>query len=75
MSALLDGELPQDEIGLLVRRLERDELLRRSFGNYVLAGETLRSPGGPLAGAGFAARVSAAIDEGAVGVAVGAIVF
>jgi sigma-E factor negative regulatory protein RseA len=64
MSALLDGELPQDEVGLLVRRLERDEQLRRAFGNYVLAGETLRSPGGRLASAGFAARVSAAIDEG-----------
>ena len=63
MSALLDGELPHDEVGLLVRRLERDEQLRRSFGSYVLAGEALRSPGGPLASAGFAARVSAAIDE------------
>ena len=42
MSALLDGELPRDEMGLLVRRLERDEQLRRAFGNYVLAGEALR---------------------------------
>ncbi len=66
MSALLDGELPQDEVGLLVRRLERDEHLRRAFGNYVLAGEALRAPGGVLASTGFAARVSAAIDEGAV---------
>jgi|APFre7841882793_1041355.scaffolds.fasta_scaffold46023_2 sigma-E factor negative regulatory protein RseA len=66
MSALLDGELPRDEMGLLVRRLERDEHLRRAFGNYVLAGEALRSPSGPLASAGFAARVSAAIDAGTV---------
>jgi sigma-E factor negative regulatory protein RseA len=65
MSALLDGELPADEMGLLVRRLERDEQLRRAFGNYVLAGEALRSPGVRLAGAGFAARVSVAIDTGA----------
>lgn len=63
MSALLDGELPQDEVGLLVRRLERDAALRQAFGHYVLAGEVLRSPGGPLASAGFAAAVSAAIDE------------
>jgi sigma-E factor negative regulatory protein RseA len=63
MSALLDGELSQDEVGLLVRRLEKDDQLRRSFGHYVLAGEALRSPGGPLASAGFAARVGAAIDE------------
>jgi sigma-E factor negative regulatory protein RseA len=66
MSALLDGELPRDEMGLLVRRLERDEHLRRAFGNYVLAGEALRSPSGPLASAGFAAKVSAAIDAGTV---------
>ncbi len=63
-SALLDGELPGDEVGLLVRRLERDEELRRAFGSYVLTGEVLRSPGGRLASAGFAARVSAALDEG-----------
>jgi negative regulator of sigma E activity len=66
MSALLDGELPGDEMGLLVRRLERDEQLRRAFGNYVLAGEALRSPSGPLASARFAAKVSAAIDAGTV---------
>jgi sigma-E factor negative regulatory protein RseA len=63
MSALLDGELPQDEVGLLVRRLERDAVLRQAFGHYVLAGEVLRSPGGPLASSGFAAAVGAAIDE------------
>jgi negative regulator of sigma E activity len=63
MSALLDGELPQDEVGLLVRRLERDAGLRRAFGNYVLAGEVLRSPGGVVASSGFAARVTAAIDD------------
>jgi negative regulator of sigma E activity len=62
MSALLDGELPQDEVGLLVRRLERDEQLRRAFGSYVLAGEVLKSPGGQLASVGFASRVSAALE-------------
>lgn len=63
MSALLDGELPQDEVGLLVRRMARDEELKRAFGNYVLAGESLRAPGGVTASPGFAARVSAAIDR------------
>jgi negative regulator of sigma E activity len=66
MSALLDGELPPDEVGLLVRRLERDAALRRSFGHYVLAGESLRAPGGRIASPDFAARVSAAIDQGGV---------
>jgi len=63
MSALLDGELPQGEIGLLLRRMERDAALRRAYGNYVLTGELLRSPGGMTASPGFAARVSAALEQ------------
>jgi sigma-E factor negative regulatory protein RseA len=63
ISALIDGELPEDEVGLLVRRLERDERLRCVFSRYVLAGEAVRSPGTPLASPGFSARVSAAIGE------------
>jgi sigma-E factor negative regulatory protein RseA len=66
MSALIDGELPRDEVGLLVRRMARDAELKRAYGNYVLAGESLRAPGSVLASPGFAARVSAAIGEGAV---------
>jgi sigma-E factor negative regulatory protein RseA len=68
MSALLDGELPQGEVSLLVRRMARDAELKRAFGNYVVAGEALRSPGDTLASRGFAARVSAAIDADAPGV-------
>lgn len=64
LSALLDGELPRDEIGLLVRRLDRNPELRRTFGSYALIGETLRAPGGHIAGTRFAARVGAAIDTG-----------
>ena len=66
LSALLDGELPRDEIGLLMRRLDRDPQLRRTFGAYALIGETLRAPGGRIAGASFASRVSASIDGGAL---------
>jgi sigma-E factor negative regulatory protein RseA len=66
ISALLDGELASGEISLLVRRMERDAELRRAFGNYVLAGESLRSPGVLLASPGFAARVGAALDDGPV---------
>jgi sigma-E factor negative regulatory protein RseA len=62
MSALLDGELARDEVSLLVRRMSRDAELKRAFGSYVTAGESLRAPGGLLASAGFAARVAAAID-------------
>jgi sigma-E factor negative regulatory protein RseA len=63
MSAFLDGELAPGEADLLVRRMERDVDLRRAFGTYVLVGETLRAPGSPMASPGFAARVSAALDE------------
>jgi len=66
MSALLDGELAPGELGLLVRRMERDAELRRAFGNYVLAGESMRAPGGITASPGFATRVSAALDDGEV---------
>ena len=64
MSALLDGELPQDQIGLLVRRMERDTELKRAFGSYVLIGETLRAPGGTTASHGFATRVQAILGDG-----------
>ncbi len=63
ISALLDGELADTEMGLLVRRLERDAELRAAFGRYSLIGEAVRNPGDRLASAGFAQRVNAAIDE------------
>lgn len=69
ISALLDGELASGEISLLVRRMERDAELRRTFGSYVLAGESLRAPGTCLASPGFAARVGAALDASPVEVA------
>ena len=66
LSALLDGELPRDEIGLLMRRLDRDPQLRRTFGTYALIGETLRAPGGRIASPGFASRVNVSIEGAAV---------
>ena len=66
LSALLDGELPRDEMGLLMRRLDKDPGLRRTFGSYALIGETLRAPGGRIASPSFAVRVSAVIDEAPV---------
>jgi sigma-E factor negative regulatory protein RseA len=70
LSALLDGELPRDEIGLLVRRLDRNPELRRTFGSYALIGETLRAPGGRIASAGFAAGVVATLGGADTAVAV-----
>jgi sigma-E factor negative regulatory protein RseA len=71
LSALLDGELPRDEVGLLMRRLDRDPALRRTFGTYALIGETLRAPGSRLASPGFAARVGAGIGDDQAGAARG----
>ena len=73
LSALLDGELPRDEIGLLMRRLERNPELRRTFGAYALIGETLRAPGGRIASTAFASRVSASIGTGSIDAAPSAV--
>lgn len=61
LSACLDGELSEGELDLLLRRLERDPHLRRSIGNYALAGEALRTQRPISASCGFATRVSAAV--------------
>ncbi len=42
VSAFLDGELPDSETELLLKRLTRDAELRESFGRYALIGEALR---------------------------------
>jgi sigma-E factor negative regulatory protein RseA len=61
VSAFLDGELPNSETELLLKRIARDGELRESFGRYALIGEALRGPG-PLMARGFAVRVNFAID-------------
>src|ERR1700733_2649215 len=45
VSAFLDGELPNTETELLLKRLTRDGELRESFGRYALIGEALRGDG------------------------------
>ncbi len=62
VSAFLDGELPNAETELLLKRLTRDTELRESFGRYALIGEALRGTGSHIVGAGFASRVNLAID-------------
>ena len=62
VSAFLDGELPNSETELLLKRLTRDLPLRDSFGRYALIGESLRG-GSPLRlSPGFASRINRAID-------------
>ena len=62
VSAFLDGELPNTETELLLKRLTRDGELRESFGRYALIGEAMRGAGSQFLTQGFAARVNLAID-------------
>ncbi len=62
VSAFLDGELPDTETELLLKRLTRDGELRESFGRYALMGEALRGTGSQMLSRGFAARLNLAID-------------
>ena len=63
VSAFLDGELPNSETELLLKRLTRDGELRESFGRYALIGEAIRgTTRGVLLNKGFTGRVNLAID-------------
>ena len=62
VSAFLDGELPNSETELLLKRLTRDGVLRESFGRYALIGEAIRGSGRDLLTRDFAGRVNLAID-------------
>jgi sigma-E factor negative regulatory protein RseA len=61
LSAFLDGELPEAEATLLLKRLERDDDLRGTLSRYSLIGAVLRTDGDVPAARHVAARVSAAI--------------
>src|ERR1700734_2866110 len=62
VSAFLDGELPNAETELLLKRLTRDGELRESFGRYALIGEAVRGSSADILTKGFASRVNLAID-------------
>jgi sigma-E factor negative regulatory protein RseA len=64
LSAMFDGELPAAECELLSRRIDRDENLRARWSRYALIGAAMRSEPVATARRGFAARVSAALEEG-----------
>jgi sigma-E factor negative regulatory protein RseA len=61
LSAFLDGELPDPESALLLKRLERDDDLRGALSRYSLIGAVLRNEGDVPAARQVAARVSAAV--------------
>ena len=62
VSAFLDGELPNSETELLLKRLTRDGELRESFGRYALIGEAVRGGTSSLMTRGLVGRVNLAID-------------
>lgn len=61
LSACLDGELPEEQLDLLLRQVQRDTPLRETMGRYSLVGEALRGQIPVRASAGFADRVAAAV--------------
>jgi sigma-E factor negative regulatory protein RseA len=62
VSAFLDGELPNSETELLLKRLTRDPELRESFGRFALIGEALRGASSGALTKNFSSRVNQAID-------------
>jgi sigma-E factor negative regulatory protein RseA len=61
LSACLDGELPEAELDLLLKRVAKDQELGHTLGRYALTGEALRGAGAVRASTSFADRVAAAI--------------
>jgi sigma-E factor negative regulatory protein RseA len=62
VSAFLDGELPNSETELLLKRLTRDAELRESFGRYCLIGEASRGAAHAHLTRGLTTRINRAID-------------
>ena len=62
ISAFLDGELPDNETELLLKRMTRDAELRECFGRYALVAEVVRDPKCRPLFRDFAQRVNCLID-------------
>jgi sigma-E factor negative regulatory protein RseA len=63
LSTCLDGELPEAELDLLLKRLERDPELRNALGRYTAIGEALRNTQPVVASRSFADKVMAAVEQ------------
>ena len=62
LSACLDGELPEAELGLLLKQVARDRPLLDSLSRYSLISEAMRDAKPIAASASFADRIAAAIE-------------
>jgi sigma-E factor negative regulatory protein RseA len=69
LSALMDGELPRDELRFLLRRIDNDSELAQRWSRYQIASAVLsRQYATPSSGDQFAAAVMARLDGDAIAV-------
>jgi sigma-E factor negative regulatory protein RseA len=66
LSAGIDGELSKEQLRFLLSRLGHDAPLQQAWQRYHLARDGVRGQLPPMASAGFAARVMAAIEQEAL---------
>ena len=64
LSAGIDGELSHEELRFLLRRLDHDGELRRTWVSYHVARDGLRKQLPPLAEAGFVSRANSLKNTG-----------
>jgi len=62
LSAAMDGELSREELRFLLRRLDHDASMQRTWARYHVAGESLRRQLPAVASVDFASRVMTAIE-------------
>ncbi len=63
VSAFVDGELPENEAELLVRRLSQDYELRQQVADYLSVGRVMRRESGVAGVERLRDRISAELDE------------
>jgi sigma-E factor negative regulatory protein RseA len=63
ISAFVDGELPEAEAQLLLRRLSQDVELRQQAAEYFAIGRAMRGQGSVAEIGGLRGRIAAAIDD------------
>ena len=63
ISAFVDGELPEAEAQLLLRRLSQDAELRQQAAEYFAIGRAMRGQASIAEGGGLRGRIWAAIDD------------
>ena len=63
LSAYVDGELPQNEAELLLRRITQDAELREEFAEYLALGRLLRGEPGIAGADRLHERVTAVLDD------------